>query len=200
MPKPVAQYPLRTTPKTESKWEILVRLWGTPLLAGLIGIMAGLVGARATEESAERKLFLELRVRHADELAKQFAIYTETQSRIKIICDLKQSQQTRDDEDFAKGKLSQEQVADNKAIQDRRQKTLIEIGTQRQVARDLLQSEFGALRLYFGPRVIAKTTEFVSWDRKYRIATCRELPNDPFAWERYMNEILDLLHLEIAWK
>jgi len=174
-----------------------VKQGAAPIIAGFLGAIGGIVAAKSTEESTERKLFLELRIKHADETAKHFGKYVEAQLRLKIMCDNRDAERAGDKALEASGHVTEAQRTKNLDIYDMRQKAIDKVAVEeRRPARDGLAGEFGVLRLYFRPQVTTKVNEFVKWEHQYRSALCGNLPESQ-EWIEYEAGILDLIRSEI---
>lgn len=168
------------------------------MIAGLIGILGGLVAAKATEESTETKMFLELRSKHADEMAKQFGRYVEAQSRIKTMCTYMEDEKKKDDQDAAEGKVSEAQKKKNDAIYEQRQARIFAVAdNDRKPARDALEGELGAVRLYFRQEVGEEIDRYLDWEGEVRNADCKAMPAAG-EWKNWQRKILSLVKPELS--
>lgn len=173
---------------------------GAPVfLSGLIGILSGFWAAQFAWESTEKKTYLDLRMKHADDVSRQFAVYWLNWNRMYIQCKHRDTMDEKAKALAAEGKLSEEDLLKAKKDFDSRNARLGDLARTRNVARDSLYGTMGALRLYFSSAVIGKASAFENWDRTFEVAECKDLPPaDTWnaAWDSHRNGLLELIRQE----
>jgi hypothetical protein len=178
------------------KGKPLSETWGPPIATGVIAPIASLVLAHCNSESAEKRLYLELRIKHADAATKYFEAYITSWGRMIIKCKYLDEQRSKEPTGATPPSSIEKIVKD--PVDDRRQKEIEEIATkQRNPAKDALWAEFDALNLYFSAGVTAKVEKFKMLDAKYRAAPCKDLPSNSSEWDKLKDDIVGQLHLEL---
>lgn len=166
-------------------------------ITGLIGVLTGFATAYFSWESTEKKIYLELRAKQAEEVARHFARYTLDWGRMITQCRHRDAVAERFAAGSAKQKPSVRQVREFEREQAQREQRLLNLATSRNAARDALYGALGSINLYFGERVITRVGQFEVWDMKQLSLGCESLP-DISAWEAHRREILSLIRAEIA--
>lgn len=175
-----------------------IPVWIPAVITGVVTLSSGFLLAKLGEESTERKTFLELRVKHADEMAKQLAKYVESSRRVKVLCTHRAKEIEEDEKKAREGKVSAEEEAENKRIATLRQEELVRISTaERRPARDALHAELGALKIYFGESTKSRINSFDQWDSGQAYAKCNELA-DESEWVRQRDVLLAEIRQEFA--
>jgi hypothetical protein len=185
---PQKQRPLR---------EVFLQQLMPPFISGFIGIVSGFAAAYFTWESTEKKIYLELRVKHADDTARQFAKYWITWNRMAVLCRHRDKQAADAEAALKAGRLGKSQILANQKILDDRNARLLVYASERNTARDALYGSLGSVTLYYGDAVAAKVSAFENWDRDLSVRGCAELPGTE-EWIAHNRAILHEIRREIA--
>lgn len=170
--------------------------WGPSISTGLIAFFASFALAYYNAESSEKKLFLELRIKHADQATMYLESYVATWGRFIAKCKIRDKQIAEDERNYAQ--LSNEQKAQNAFIENKRSNELEEIAKkQLSPTGDALGGEFAALNLYFSEDLATKIDEFRRWDEKYKRVECSQLPIDNAQWRRLQANVIAQLRSEL---
>lgn len=146
---------------------------------GLIGIAGWLLLSYAGEEPTERRLYLEVRIEHADEVAGQLARWQEATLRMKALCGRAEPPAA------VPAAAGVPRFPSGAAVEERRE------------ARIALDVAFGPLQLYFGRDVLTAARDFVEWERASREEDCRSLPALADVQAR-TDKLLQALRLEVV--
>jgi hypothetical protein len=184
------------TAPQKSLGEVFLQNWVPPLLSGVIAVSGGFLAARLTEESTQKKIYLELKSKHADELARHLASYSANWARMLVTCSIRDSEIREAATQNARGSRSREQKMRDKETLQRRNAGLLALSAERNRARDGLFGAFGSIRLYYGDKVIAQIASFENWDQEQSIKECHQLPH-PNEWSNRSKAILDAIRAEI---
>lgn len=186
----------RTTATHQEKDKTFLDSWGPPILTGAIAFIASIALAYFNAESSEKTLYLELRIKHADQATMYLETYVATWGRFIAKCKIRDQQIAEDKRNEAQ--LSSEQKASNEAIEKKRLDELEELAKkQLSPSGDALGGEFAALNLYFTEDLVAKVDEFRKWDDKYRRVKCSELPGDNAEWRKLQSNLISQLRAEL---
>ncbi len=170
--------------------------WGPPIVTGMIAFIASMVLAYYDAESAEKKMYMELRIKHADQTTKYLESYVAAWDRMIAKCKIRDQQVAEDN--AANARLTPEQKSANEAIEKKREEELEQIAkTQLIPSGDALWGEFAALNLYFSSDLVEKLEEFRKFDDKLRHAECNKLPDSNEGWRKFQSKIISQLRLEL---
>jgi len=134
--------------------------------------------AGRSDVSAEKRFYLECRVKQCEAVAVNFDQYIENWRRLIQISTYEKQ----------KGSLNEEEA--------KRKNSCV---TARNDFRDKLFGAMGALDLYFGPAVLKSVAEFRTWDDAQTIKVLEELP--PLTeWRKHKAAVISAIRKELEEK
>jgi hypothetical protein len=183
--------PKPTEPK-KTFGDAFYQYWVPPLIAGALAAAGAYFLALKNEESTQKKTYLELKVRHADETALALSDYVSIWRRLIIRCakheaDAKQLGHSSNMDE--RKKLDELMAEQNKGIEELAARL-------RPATRDKLFARLDVLQLYFSDGLVEKVGAFQSWDEEQQIKTCSQMP-DIRKFQNYREDILRELRREV---
>lgn len=137
-------------------WKTLLQSTAVLIATALIGYVAGILSEGRQQETYERRLYLEQRMKLFVSMTTNFAGYLENQERLVTFVAGKKK------EGGVKGKRDLDQRT--KYFQDR------------DVARDRLWADLDQAQLLFSPNVVQRVREFKIFFAQHRLGTVETLP------------------------
>ncbi len=172
--------------------DVFLQSWMPPLLAGMLAFLSAYLIANRNDETTKEKIYIELKVRHADATATAFSEYVSIWRRLIIRC----SKYEADKQIKEKLKYSA-MKRDYETLNSEQLNGIQNLATKlRPASRDQLFGKLDVVTLYFSEALVQSIDDFRTWDELQQIKTCSQMPS-PEDYKKYEVNILQQLKKEV---